>query len=44
MVLSCPSEPSMERVKVSHVIVECRVNNDHPFLPSLTRVQCMSIS
>ena len=25
-----PSEPSRERVKVSHVIVECRVINHHP--------------
>ena len=28
--LICPSEPSRERVKVSHVIVECRVFNNHP--------------
>ena len=33
-VLLCPSEPSRERVKVSHVIVECRVINHHP------RFQC----
>ena len=26
----CPSESSIERVKVSHVIVECRVINHHP--------------
>ena len=26
----CPLEPSIERVKVSHVIVECRVINHHP--------------
>ena len=25
-----PSEPSRERVKVSHVIVECRVIDHHP--------------
>ena len=30
MVLICPSEPSRERVKVSHLIVECRVINYHP--------------
>ena len=30
--LTCPSESSIERVKVSHVIVECRVINHHPFL------------
>ena len=29
-VLICPSEPYRERVKVSHVIVECRVINYHP--------------
>ena len=29
-VFICPSEPSRERVKVSHVIVECRVINHHP--------------
>ena len=29
-VLIFPSEPSRERVKVSHVIVECRVINHHP--------------
>ena len=28
----CPSESSIERVKVSHVIVECRVINHHPVL------------
>ena len=28
--LICQSEPSRERVKVSHVIVECRVINNHP--------------
>ena len=26
----CLSEPSGERVKVSHVIVECRVIHHHP--------------
>ena len=26
----CPSESSIERVKVCHVIVECRVINHHP--------------
>ena len=26
----CLSESSIERVKVSHVIVECRVINHHP--------------
>ena len=26
----CPSEPSRERVNVSHVIVECRVITYHP--------------
>ena len=26
----CPSEPSKEVVKVSHVIFECRVINHHP--------------
>ena len=33
-VLICPSEPSRERVKlkVSHVIVECRMINHHPNL------------
>ena len=30
-VFICPSEPSRERVKVSHVIVECRVINHHPY-------------
>ena len=30
--LICPSESSIERVKVSHVIVECRVINHHPIL------------
>ena len=29
-VLICPSEPSRERFKVSHVINECRVINHHP--------------
>ena len=29
-VLVSPSEPSGERVKVSHVIVECRVIDHHP--------------
>ena len=29
-VLFFSSEPSRERVKVSHVIVECRVINHHP--------------
>ena len=29
-VFICPSEPSRERVKISHVIVECRVINHHP--------------
>ena len=30
-VLICPTEPSRERVKVSHVINECRViYHDHP--------------
>ena len=29
-ILICPSEPSRERVKVSHVIVECREINHHP--------------
>ena len=28
--LICPSEPSAERVKVSHVIVECIVMDYHP--------------
>ena len=28
--LICLSESSIERVKVSHVIVECRVINHHP--------------
>ena len=28
--LICQSESSIERVKISHVIVECRVINDHP--------------
>ena len=32
MVFICPLEPSRERVKVSHVIVECIVINDHPLL------------
>ena len=31
-VVMYPSEPSRERVKVSHVIVECRVINHHPKL------------
>ena len=31
-VLIYPSEPPRERVKVSHVIVECRVINHHPTL------------
>ena len=31
-VLICPSEPSRERFKVSHVINECRVINHHPDL------------
>ena len=26
----CQSEPTRERVKVSHVVVECRVINHHP--------------
>ena len=26
----CPQEPPRERVKVSHVVVECRVINHHP--------------
>ena len=26
----CPSESSIKRVRVSHVIVECRVINHHP--------------
>ena len=30
MVFICPSEPSRESVKFSHVIVECRVINHHP--------------
>ena len=29
-VLICQSEPTGERVKVSHVVVECRVINHHP--------------
>ena len=29
-VLICPSEPSRERFKGSHVINECRVINHHP--------------
>ena len=29
-VLICPSEPSRERVKVSHMIFEYRVINHHP--------------
>ena len=29
-VLICLSEPSTERVKVGHVIVECRMINYHP--------------
>ena len=37
-VFICPSEPSRERVKVSHVIVECRVINHHPVFSS-----CLSI-
>ena len=28
--LICPSESSIERVKVSHVTVECRVINHNP--------------
>ena len=36
-VFICPSEPSRERVKVSHVIVECRVINHHP------NVYCLSM-
>ena len=36
-VFICPSEPSRERVKVSHVIVECRVINNHP------NVYCLSM-
>ena len=31
-VFICPSEPSRERVKVGHVIVECRVINHHPYM------------
>ena len=31
MVFICPSEPSRERVKVSHVIVECKLINHHPY-------------
>ena len=30
-VLICQSEPTRERVKVSHVVVECRVVNHHPY-------------
>ena len=30
MVLIFPPEPSKECVKVSHVIIECRVINHHP--------------
>ena len=29
-VLICQSEPTGERAKVSHVVVECRVINHHP--------------
>ena len=29
-VLICQSERTRERVKVSHVVVECRVINHHP--------------
>ena len=28
--LICQSEPTREHVKVSHVVVECRVINHHP--------------
>ena len=35
MVLICPSERSRERVKVSHVIGECRVINHHPMVHAL---------
>ena len=31
-VLICPSEPTRESVKVSHVIVKCRVINHHPYV------------
>ena len=33
----CPSEPTRTRVKVSHVIVECRVINHHPLITVYTR-------
>ena len=26
----CPSEPSTYRVNVSHMVIECRVVNNHP--------------
>ena len=32
-----PPEPSIECVKVSHVIFECRVINHHPLYTSLTQ-------
>ena len=32
----CPSEPTRERVKVSHVIVEHRVINHHPCYQSFS--------
>ena len=34
-VLICPSKPLKERVKVSHVIVECRVIDHHPFIQNV---------
>ena len=43
-VFICPSEPSRERVKVSHVIVECRVINHHPYLEPAIHFPNMGLS
>ena len=53
MIFICPSEPYKEHVKVSHVIVECRminhhavecsvVNNNHSCLQNIFNVVCIS--
>ena len=40
------SEPTREHVKVSHVVVECRVNNHHPdilFHHTMRRRKCAQL-
>ena len=44
LVMICPSESSRERVKVNHVIVECRVINHNPYSCHFTKFKELPVS